>query len=205
MSATAGNDELVNFRFGQNETVQRIDDREGGENCRCTDEIVRLGAKESAECEEFFQVSMAVIFAPGGFGRCELQVRITQKIVKECGEVSPPRCEVSVFIVSLAATREMRDKGVNDHVRWAGIEREDLLRLAGARKNRDVGDAAEIERDATELRVAVKKIVHIGDERRALATQNDVRGTKIADRRDARARGDDGSLADLQRRGSGPA
>src|SRR6202045_2323282 len=38
--ATAGNDELVNFRFGGDETVQGINDREGGEDCGCADGMV---------------------------------------------------------------------------------------------------------------------------------------------------------------------
>src|SRR5712692_356028 len=46
--ATAGNNELVNFRFGQNETVQRIDDRECCEDRGCADEIVGPGAMASA-------------------------------------------------------------------------------------------------------------------------------------------------------------
>src|SRR5882762_2507848 len=52
--ATAGNDELVNFRFGDDETIQCIDDRECGEDCGCADEIVGLGAMAAAESEELF-------------------------------------------------------------------------------------------------------------------------------------------------------
>lgn len=52
--ATAGDDELVNFRFWQNETVQGINDRKSRKNCRGADEIVWLGAMAPAEGEELF-------------------------------------------------------------------------------------------------------------------------------------------------------
>src|SRR5260370_26985418 len=54
-----------------------------GEDCGCTDEIVGLGAKASAEGEEFFQVGVAVVFAAGGFGRRKLQIGIAQEIRSE--------------------------------------------------------------------------------------------------------------------------
>src|SRR5467141_2434896 len=69
-----------------------------------------------------------------------------------------------------------------------------------ARKNRNVGYAPEIQRDAAEFLVAVKKIVHIRDERCALATESHIRRTKIAYGCDARARGDHRWLANLKRR-----
>src|SRR6266481_8419458 len=46
--ATAGNNELLNSRFVQNETVQRIDDRERGEDGGYADKIVGLGALAAA-------------------------------------------------------------------------------------------------------------------------------------------------------------
>src|SRR6266581_235245 len=95
--------------------------------------------------------------------------------------------------------REVRDKRINEHVRWAGVEGEYLLRLGGTRKNRDVGDAAEVERNAAEFRVAVEKIVHIRNKRRALAAEGDIRGAKIANGGDAGARSDDRWLTNLQR------
>src|SRR6266851_2583132 len=95
----------------------------------------------------------------------------------------------------------MRDQGVDKHVGGAGVEGEDLLRLGRARKNRNVGDAAEVERNAAEFRVAIEKVVHIRNKWRSLATEGDVRRSKITDGRDARASRDDGRLADLQRRG----
>src|SRR5467141_760832 len=65
--ATTGNDELVDLRFGRDEAIQGIDDRECGEDCGCADEIVRLGAIASAEGQEFFYVGVAIVFAAGGF------------------------------------------------------------------------------------------------------------------------------------------
>ncbi len=72
VGATAGNNELVNFCFGQNEAVQSIDDRERGEDCRGTNKIVGFGAMTPAEGENFFHINMAIILASCGFGRREL-------------------------------------------------------------------------------------------------------------------------------------
>src|SRR5713226_5397446 len=199
--ATARNDEFVNFCFGQDETVQSIDDRECGEDCRGTNEIVRSCAMALPEGKDFFHISMAVIFAPGGFGWSEFQIGVVQEIVEERGEAAALRRESRVFVKALAATRAVRDEGVNEHVGRASVEGEDLLRLGRTRKNCNVGDAAKIERNAAKFRVPIEKIVHIGNERCALATVGDVRRSKITDGRDARASRDDGRLADLQRRG----
>src|SRR3989449_3214270 len=80
--ATTGNNQLVNFRFWQNETIQCIDDRERREDCGRAGAIVRLGAMAAAESEDLFHISMAVMFAPGGFGRGELEVGITQEVIE---------------------------------------------------------------------------------------------------------------------------
>src|SRR5216683_6224984 len=137
--ATAGNDELVNFRFGQNETVQRIDNRECGEDRGCADEVVGLGAMAAAQGEEFFQISVAVVFAAGGFGWCELQIGIAHEVVEKRGNTAALGCDASVFVETLAPAREMRDESVDEHVGGASVESEDLLRLGGPRKNRNVG------------------------------------------------------------------
>src|SRR5216683_301702 len=94
----------------------------------------------------------------------------------------------------------MGDEGVDDHIGRASVESEDLLRLAVARKNRDVGDAAKIERHAAELRMAVEKVVHIRNERRALATERHVRRAKISDRGGPREGGDNRWLGKPQER-----
>src|SRR5260370_4346723 len=133
---------------------------------------------------------MTKILAPGGFGRRELQVGIKHEFVEERGIPSTVRGEMRVLVKTLATVREMRDERINEHVGRAGVESKHLLRLAGTRKNRNVGYAPEIQRDAAEFRVAVEKIVHIRDERRALAAESNVRGTKIVYGCDARARGD---------------
>src|SRR6266446_6426792 len=143
---------------------------------------------------------MTKILAPGGFGRRELQVGITHEVVEERGITATLRGEMRVFVKALAPVREMRDERINKHVGRAGVESKHLLRFAGTRKNRNVGYAPEIQGDAAEFRVAVKKIVHIRDERCALAAESDVRGTKIAYGCDAHARGDDRWLANLKRR-----
>src|SRR5258708_20250633 len=122
---------------------------------------------------------MTKILAPGGFGRRELQVGITHEVVEERGITATSRREMRVFVKTLATVREMRDECINKHVGRAGVESKHLLRFAGARKNRNVGYAPEIQRDAAEFGVAVKKIVHIRDQRRAPAPQSNFPGTTI--------------------------
>lgn len=59
----------------------------------------------------------------------------------------------------------------------------------------------DIERGAAALRVAEQPVIHIRDQRRALAAGRDVARTEIRDDRQARALGEDGSFADLKRAG----
>src|SRR2546427_6826962 len=99
--ATTGNDQLVNFRFWQHETMQCIDDRERREDCGRADEIVRLGAMAAAESEEFSQVSMAKVLAPCGLGRRQLQVGIPYEVVEQRGTASALRGEMRVFVKTL--------------------------------------------------------------------------------------------------------
>src|SRR5260370_31361300 len=132
---------------------------------------------------------MTKILAPGGFGRRELQVGIKHEFVEESGITATLRGEMRVLVKTLALVRETRDERINEHVGRAGVESKHLLRFAGTRKNCNVGYAPEIQRDAAEFRVAVKKIVHIRDERCALATESHIRGTKSADSSATRARG----------------
>src|SRR5271163_2864003 len=49
--------------------------------------------------------------------------------------------------------------------------------------------------------MAIEKIIRIRDQRRALPAQGDIRGTKISNRRDPRARRDNRRLANLHCRG----
>src|SRR5208283_1249692 len=55
----------------------------------------------------------------------------------------------------------------------------------------------------TEFLVPIEKIVGVRHERRALAAESDIGGAKIADGGDPGASGDNGWLADLQRRNCG--
>jgi len=174
--ATARNDELVNFRFAQNETIQGVNDRERGENGHGPNEVVRFGAMAPAEREDFLHIGVAVVFAARGFGRRDFQVRIAQEFVKERWIAAALRGELRVFVKALVAAREVRNQGVDEHVRWPRVEGEYLLRLGRARKNGDVGDAAEIQRNTAQSRVAVEKIIHIRNERRALPAKSHVSG-----------------------------
>src|SRR5258708_15148714 len=145
----------------------------------------------AAEGKEFFQVGVAVVFAASGFGRCELQIGIAQEIVEQRGNTAALGCKLGVFVEALAAAREMRDERVDQHVGGAGVEGEDLLRLGRMRKNCNVGDATEIERNSAEFRVSIKEIVPIRNKTPALAAECEIRGAEIADSGNDGPRSDD--------------
>src|SRR5437667_1347404 len=151
-----------------------------------------------AKREDSLQISVTVIFAPSGLGGRKLQIRIAQEFVEQRRIAAALRRELRVFVKALAAARELRGQGVDEHVGRSRVEREYLLRLGGARKNGNVGDAAEIQRNTAQSRVAVEKIIDVGDERRALSAESHIRRPKIADSRNARAPGDHGRLSNLQ-------
>ncbi len=88
---------------------------------------------------------------------------------------------------------------VHHHVAGTGVEGDHVFARAAGRNRRDVGDAADVERDASFARMAEQKIVHVRHQRSALAAGGDVARAKIGNHRLARALGDHGSLADLQR------
>src|SRR6266481_1184405 len=94
VSAAAGDDELADFCLGENETVERVDHGEGCEDRRGADEIVRLGTIPPAQGEDFFHISLAVIFAAGGFWRRELQIGIAEELVEKRGDAAALQGEV---------------------------------------------------------------------------------------------------------------
>src|SRR5260370_21023970 len=165
----ARDNELVNLRVPENESVEGVDDRQCREEGGRTDEVVGLGSIAGAEGEEILYVGVAVVLAARGFWRSDLQVGIAQKLVEESGDTPAFGGEMGVVIEALAPSREMGDEGVDEHVRRASIEGEDLLRPGRRWKNRDVGDASEIERNAADLGMAIQEIVCVGHERRATA------------------------------------
>src|SRR5260370_29842080 len=104
---------------------------------------------------------MAEVFAACGFGWRKLQIGIAQEIVEKCRNTAPLRCEASVLVETLAAAREMRDEGVDEHVGGAGVEGEDWVCLGRSRENRNVGRAAQIERNATQFRMTIEDVVRV--------------------------------------------
>lgn len=113
--------------------------------------------------------------------------------------------EARVFVEALAAMGEVLYERVDEHVAGAGVERKNLMGARASRDDRNIGDPADIQRDAAKLRMAVEKIVDIGNERGALASESHVGGAKIRNRGDAGARGDDRTFADLKSRSGGEA
>src|SRR5712691_656494 len=133
----------------------------------------------SAEGQQFFQVCAAVVFAAGGFWGSEFQIGIAEKLVEKRGDAAAGLGEAGVLVEALATASEVRNQTVDDHVGRTGVERKDLRRLGRSGDDRDIGDAAEVERNAAELRMAIEQIVRIGHERRSLAPESEVRGAKV--------------------------
>ncbi len=123
------------------------------------------------------------------------------EFIDKCGYGAARLRELRVFVETLAAAREMLDERVDENVGGAGVERKDLRWFARSGQDGDVGDAAEVKRDAAEFWMAVQQIVGVRDERRALPAERDVGGAEVGDRGDAGARCDDTAVADLQRGG----
>ncbi len=73
------------------------------------------------------------------------------------------RGESRVFVVALAAVGEVLDQSVDEHVAGAGVEGEDIGRLGISGDYGEVGDAADVEADASEFFVAVEKVIGEGD------------------------------------------
>src|SRR5258708_11180033 len=111
----------------------------------------------ASERQDSLQISAAVIFAAGGLRRRKLQIRIAHQLVEQRRNTAALRSKLRVPVEAQAAAREVRDERINEHVRRARIESKDLLRLCRARKHRDVGNAAEVEGNTTELFVAVQE------------------------------------------------
>src|SRR5579859_395097 len=104
---------------------------------------------------------MAVIFASGGFGRCELEIGIAHQFVEQRGNGSAASGEASISVEALTAAGEVSDQGVDEHVGGASVKGDDLLWPCGSGNDGDVGDTPEIERDAPELFVAIEEIVGV--------------------------------------------
>src|SRR5215471_13014680 len=76
VSAAAGDDQLMKFMFGKNESVECIDDGKGREERGGADKVVRLGVMFFGEREELLDIRGAVVFAASAFGRREFQIGI---------------------------------------------------------------------------------------------------------------------------------
>src|SRR5271169_2546422 len=99
----------------------------------------------------------------------------------------------------LSPARVFTGEGVDHHVAWAGIEGYDVFRRGGWRNHRDVGDPADVQRDAGPHGVAKKHVVDIGNQRRALSACRDIARAEVGDYWHARTLGNHRRLADLQR------
>ena len=197
-SATAGDDELGNFRFGQNETVESIHDAEGSEDGGGADKVFGAGAKLAAVGQNFCDEGAAKIFAAGRFWRLKFKVRIAKKLFKKRNDALAAKGEPRAGVEALAALREVRDESVNEHVGGTSVEGEDILRASAGGDDGDVGDAAEIQRDTGEFLIAVEEIVGEGNERRALAAGGHVGWTEVGDGGDASEVRNDRTFTDLE-------
>ena len=116
---------------------------------------------------------------------------------------SAPRQPAAVVVVPLAV-RYALGHAVDHHVARAGVEGEHVADLRPGRHPRHVGDAADVLDRAAPARMAEEQVVGVRDQRRALAAGGDVARAEVRHGRDAGPLGDDGRLADLERRARVP-
>ena len=129
--AAAGDDELVDFVFGEDETAERVHDGFCGEIGDGIEKIGRLYFVLTGELEEIFDVICAEVFTTGGLWWAKLEIGIFHQAVDEGVVDVAAAGEGGVFVEALAAVSEVLDEGVNEDVGGAGVEGEDVLRLGG--------------------------------------------------------------------------
>src|ERR1700746_2071907 len=98
----------------------------------------------------------------------------------------------------MAAAGEMLDESVDEHVAGAGVKGEDVGWLGVGGDYGDVGDAADIEADATEGFVAIESVIGEGNQWRALAAKGDIGWAEVRYGGDFCEGGDDRPVTDLQ-------
>ena len=196
--AAAGDYELRDFVFRKHESAEGVHDRLGREIGHGIEEIGRPYFVLAGEVQEIFDVACAEVFTAGGFWWAKLEIGILHEAVNQRVVDVAATGERGVFIEAPAVFGEVGDERVDEDVGGAGVEGEDILGLGAGGDDGDVGDAAEIERDAAEFFVAVEEIVCKGDERGALASGGHVGGAEVGDGGDAGASGDDGGFAYLE-------
>src|SRR5262249_4152960 len=105
--AAAGDDELVDFGFGKDEAMQRVDDGKGGEDGGGADEVAGLGTIAAAERKNFLDVGAAVVFAASGLGWREFQVWIAHELVDQGRNTAAGSCKAGIFVKALASVGEV--------------------------------------------------------------------------------------------------
>ena len=105
----------------------------------------------------------------------------------------------AVRVVSLFAVRDARDRRVDEHVARPGVERRHVRESAPRREQRDVPDAADILQRRVFGLAAVEQKLRIRHERRAEPAGGHVAHAEIAYDRAAKALGQHGLLAELER------
>src|SRR5579871_4266043 len=118
-----------------------------------------------AEAQQFLEIGAAIVFAACGFGRAELEIRVTQQGFQQRVEHLALTSEARAAIKALFFAGEMPDERIDEHVARASIEGQDLRWLGSRRKNGDVADAAEIQRHATKFFVSIKQPIGVRNER----------------------------------------
>jgi len=196
--AAAGDDEFVHARAWEDEIPESASDGDGRE---CRDRVNQIvGAHAAAfRCrDETRDIRRAEFLAAGGFRRGFAEERMREEIVQQFRHETASAGELRVAVVAEATASEMRGEGIDDHVAGAGVESEDIFPGRGRGNHGDVGDAADIESDTAAARMTVEKIIDERHERRSLTSRGHIGGTKIGNRCDASALGDDGRLGELE-------
>ena len=100
----------MDFCFWEDETIQGVNDREGGEDCGGADQVVWFCVEATAQSQDLFCIGCAEVFSAGAFRRFLAEIRIVQECLQELRDEFSLRGELGVFVVALAAVGEVRTR-----------------------------------------------------------------------------------------------
>ncbi len=148
---------------------------------------------------------LAELFAAGGLGRTKLEIGIGQHRREHAIVDFGAACDAAVAVVSLAAFGHAGNQRVDHHVAGARVERQDVVARGAARNHGDVGDAAEVQRDAADAAMAEQQVIGKRHQGSAMPAGGDIALAEIGDGPQAGALGHDRGVADLERAGDAAA
>ena len=128
----------------------------------------------------------AVLFASGALGRPPAVIRIRQQLVEQDTVDRSARGDATVPIVASLPREYSCASASITMFPGSRIEGNDTLRARARWNHRDIGDPADIERDARAPRMPEEQVIDKRHQRRSLPARRDIARAKIRDNRQLR-------------------